>query len=61
MVMQCIKKSSTLRVSPKGNRSSPRIVFRHGNQDKKVKEFMNFRDLIKRMLKRISEKAECVL
>ena len=31
--MQCIKMSSTLRVAPKGEKPSPRIVFRYGNQD----------------------------
>jgi hypothetical protein len=29
-LMQCIKESSTLRVSPKGAKLSPRVVFRKG-------------------------------
>ena len=32
--MQCIKESSTLRVSRKKGKMSPRIVFRNGKQDK---------------------------
>lgn len=33
LVMQCRKGSSTLRVSPKGEKKSPRIVYREGNSD----------------------------
>jgi len=53
-IMQCIKKSSTLRVSPKGNKSSPRIVLRYGNQDSQVREFKNSKKSIKRMLRKMS-------
>ena len=32
-LMQCIKGSSTLRISPKGKKSTPRVVLRHGRKD----------------------------
>jgi hypothetical protein len=35
LVMQCIKESSTLRVSPKNEKPSPRIVFVMANKIKK--------------------------
>jgi len=37
LAMQCIKRSSTLRISSKENKQSPRIVFRYGNQDSAIK------------------------
>lgn len=50
-LMQCIKESSTLRVSPKGDKPSPRIVFRYGCQDHQIKAFLKYRKLIKRIRK----------
>ena len=50
-LMQCIKESSTLRVSSKGEKPSPRIVFRFGKQDKQVKEFLFYRSEIKRIMR----------
>jgi hypothetical protein len=47
--MQCIKMSSTLRVAPKGDKPSPRIVDKHGSQDHAVKDFLEYRQLIKRI------------
>lgn len=52
--MQCIKKSSTLRVGAKGEKSSPRVVYRHGEQGHAVKEFLRERQLIKRIQKVVS-------
>ena len=49
LAMQCIKMSSTLRVAPKGDKPSPRIVYRFGSQDHAVKDFLEFRQLIKRI------------
>ena len=49
--MQCIKEASTLRVSPKNGKPSPRIVYRHGKQDKEIKAFLQYRKTIKRFLK----------
>ena len=51
-LMQCIKEGSTLRVSPKGEKPCPRIVFRSGKQDKQIKDFLKMRKLIKKILKK---------
>jgi hypothetical protein len=51
VLMQCIKMGSTLRVSPNSNKDkpSPRIVYRFGCQDHAVKDFLRYRQLIKRI------------
>ena len=41
-LMQCIKQGSTLRVSRKRSKPSPRIVSRFGKQDSQIKEFLDF-------------------
>ena len=46
-LMQCIKESSTLRVSDKGEKPSPRIVFRYGKQDEQIKGFLSYRRKVK--------------
>ena len=46
-LMQGIKGSSTLRFSPKGNKPSPRIVYRYGEQDDEIKGFLQFRGKIR--------------
>lgn len=46
-VMQCIKQGSTLRISPKRDKPSPRVVFRFGKQDREIGSFLKHRDLIK--------------
>jgi len=51
LIMQCIKEGSTLRVSTKGDKPSPRIVYRHGKQDGQIKEFPGYRELIKDIIK----------
>jgi hypothetical protein len=53
--MQCIKQGSTLRISPKYEKPCPRIVYREGNQDNKIKEFLDFRELIKRIYRKVSQ------
>jgi hypothetical protein len=53
LAMQCIKESSTLRVATKGDKPSPRIVFRYGKQDKQIKKFLSERKKIKRIMRRI--------
>ena len=52
-VMQCIKEGSTVRVSRKRDKPSPRIVFRHGKQDGQIKSFLRFRRLIKRIIRKL--------
>lgn len=37
VLMQCIKEDSTFKVSPKGNKPSPRIVYRYGKQDGEIR------------------------
>ena len=41
--MQGIKESSTLRIGKKGEKTSPKIVFRNGNQDKQIEKFIKIR------------------
>ena len=53
LLMQCIKQSSTLRISPKREKPSPRIVFRFGKQDKQINDFDKNRHLIKQIIKRL--------
>jgi hypothetical protein len=52
-LMQCIKGCSTLRVSFKREKPSPRIVFRSGKQEKQVKDFLEFRRLIKIIMRKL--------
>lgn len=53
-VMQCIKEGSTLRVSPKKDKPPPRIVFRHGEEDDQIREFLSHRKLVKNILRRLN-------
>ena len=50
LLMQCIKGSSTLRISPKGKKPAPRIIFRNGQQGKEIKSFLTQRDQIRKIL-----------
>jgi len=47
--------SSTLRVAPKGDKPSPRVVFRYGSQDHQIKGFLKYRRLVKRIYRRIGD------
>lgn len=49
-LMQCIKECSTLRVSPKKQKPSPRVVYRYGKQEGRILDFLHYRKLIKRIL-----------
>ena len=49
LAMQCIKKGSTLRVGAKGDKPSPRIIYRCGEQGHGIKDFLKHRELIKRI------------
>lgn len=51
-LMQCIKGCSTLRVSPKREKPSPRVVYRYGIQEKSIKSFLKIRKSIKEMIKK---------
>jgi len=50
LTMQCIKESSTLRISTKGEKPSPRIVFRYGKHDQEIKSFLQRRKSLKRLI-----------
>jgi len=54
-LMQCIKGSSTLRVSEKQEKTSPRVVFRHGRHDKQINGFLEFRVVIKGIERKLSK------
>ena len=49
LLMQDIKKSSTLRVSSKVKKKAPRIVFIQGNQDEEITKFLKHRQQLKRI------------
>ena len=53
-LMQCIKQSSTLRVGPKGEKTSPRIVYREGEEDEQIRSYLNQRSTIKRIIKQLN-------
>ena len=53
LVMQCIKKESTLRASPKGNKPSPRILFKHGAQNNEIQSYLEYRKLIKTAIRKV--------
>jgi len=56
LIMQLIKGSSTLRVGPKGNKPKPRIVYRHGKQDKQIKQYLEHRKkIIKNVIKKLQK------
>lgn len=52
-LLQCIKGSSTLRVSPKGGKPSPRVVSRDGKQNSEIRNYLRHRRRIKRILREI--------
>lgn len=45
-LMQCIKQTITLRIGFKGNKRPPKIVYRFGNQDKMIADFLDNRQFI---------------
>jgi hypothetical protein len=55
LAMQCIKENSTLRVAPKGDKPSPRIVYRYGCQEHAVKDFLRHRRLVKSIYRSVHE------
>lgn len=58
LIMQCIKHASTLRISAKGKKPTPRIVYRYGNQDRQIRDFLLFRRLIGDIVKRMETERE---
>lgn len=56
-LMQCIKGCSTLRVSPKREKPPPRIVYRYGKLDQNVKDFLKYREIMKKMSQKCGKMA----
>ncbi len=50
LVMQCRKGSSTLRISSKGEKLRPRIVYREGEKTVQIKDFLDFRRMISKII-----------
>ena len=50
-LMQGIKESSTLRVGPKGDKSTPRVAYRWGKQNGQVKAYLRERREINKITK----------
>jgi len=46
-LMQCRKRSSTLRVSGKGSKLAPRVVYCEGKQDEMIGEFLVYREFLR--------------
>jgi len=53
LLMQCIKQSSTLKISPKREKQSPRIVFRYGKQDQQIFNYIKMRTFTKKIIKKL--------
>ncbi|MFA5364478.1 MAG: hypothetical protein WC325_04775 [Candidatus Bathyarchaeia archaeon] len=53
--------SSTLRIAPKGDKPSPRITYRSGNQSCAVNDFLKIRRFIKRMIYSLSQNSDAFL
>jgi len=52
-LMQCIKGSSTLRVTPKKDKPAPRIVAKFGDQSHAIANFLKERERIKKIYNQI--------
>ena len=53
LLMQCIKEGSTLRVSPKSEKASPRIVFRCGKENGQIESYLKYRGLVKNFIRKL--------
>ena len=47
-ILQCIKKGLTIRISVKGKKHPSKIVFRYGKQIGEIRNYLKYRELIKR-------------
>ena len=57
-LLQCIKKESTLRVSPKSKKPSPRIIHRYGEQDAEIRNYLRQRREIRQLSKLMEQQSE---
>jgi hypothetical protein len=53
-LMQCIKGTSTLRVSKKKEKPSPRLVYHYGSRKDRIPEFRRKREFIKRCRRKLA-------
>ena len=44
----------TLRVSPKGDKPSPKIVYWDGKQDEQIEKYLEFKGLIEQIMRDLS-------
>jgi len=58
--MQCIKGGSTLRISPKKAKPSPRIVYRYGKQDGEIRLFLLKRQEIWNIMRKMNSESSRV-
>lgn len=53
VLMQIIKRNSTLRIGMKGDKPSPKIVYREGKQDNQIHKFLLNRRFIKDSMRKM--------
>jgi hypothetical protein len=56
VIMQAIKECSTLRVGSKGDKPTPRIVYRYGKQDRQIRVFLVYRKLVLKLERELKAK-----
>jgi hypothetical protein len=54
-LLQCIKKELTLRVSSKGEKPPPKLIYRRGNQNGRIRKYLQYRSKIKGFMRKVSE------
>jgi hypothetical protein len=58
LIMQCIKKCSTVRVSSKNEKASPRIVYGYGKQNESIRGFFETREIIKKISQKLQKNCD---
>jgi hypothetical protein len=58
-LMQCRKQSATLRLSPKGVKPPPKIVYCEGRQDGQIQEYLEYRSLIMDIMENLNARKSC--
>ena len=53
-LMQCRKQSASLRVSPKGDKPTPKIVYHEGKQDGQIESYLEYRSQIERIMQSLN-------
>jgi hypothetical protein len=57
LAMQCIKRSSTLRILEKDEKPAPIIVYKFGSQNQAIKDFLEYRAMVKKIAKEVKYRA----